>query len=169
MERVFIQALSALQAMHAHRIYHGDISPAKVLIDSHGNLKLTDIGLARAISQVNLKIMTYAFQSFEKLSFDIDDWASDVYSLCATFYFVFSKRWPNVDEGYWPKKKFIRQRADKNWYRELTRAECPSQKLRTAINHNLMAAEDNRQTAEQILEMLIGGNIGQYQEALQQN
>jgi predicted Ser/Thr protein kinase len=48
------QVLEALRVAKQHGIVHRDIKPENIMIDSSGNVRLTDLGLARGASDANL-------------------------------------------------------------------------------------------------------------------
>ncbi len=47
----FRQVTEAIQYLHLHNIIHRDIKPENIMIDSEGNLKLTDFGLSKRCSK----------------------------------------------------------------------------------------------------------------------
>ncbi len=53
------QILQGTAFCHAHRVMHRDLKPQNLLIDSKGNIKLADFGLARAFG---LPIKTYTHE-----------------------------------------------------------------------------------------------------------
>ena len=53
------QIIQATAFCHAHRVMHRDLKPQNLLIDSEGNVKLADFGLARAFG---LPIKTYTHE-----------------------------------------------------------------------------------------------------------
>lgn len=48
------QILSAIEMAHRNRIIHRDIKPQNILIDQYGNVKITDFGIAIALSETSL-------------------------------------------------------------------------------------------------------------------
>jgi serine/threonine protein kinase/formylglycine-generating enzyme required for sulfatase activity len=97
----FIQAANALQTVHAAGLVHRDVKPGNLMVTADGHLKLMDFGIAR--SQGDLKTILTAtgrtlgtppYMSPEQLRGTASDAAvgpaSDIYSLCATFYELFT-------------------------------------------------------------------------------
>lgn len=104
---VFIAAGRGLAAAHAAGITHRDFKPDNVLIDTRGNVRVTDFGLARltgaqsqpdshdaaepalssgSITQTGAIVGTPAYMAPEQFEPGIVDAAADQYSYCATLY-----------------------------------------------------------------------------------
>ena len=103
-----LQAARGLEHAHARGIIHRDVKPANLLLDTHGTVKILDMGLARMeggpnsvdtnapgppLSTVRSVIGTVDFMSPEQA---VDSrhagCASDVYSLGITLYFLLTAR-----------------------------------------------------------------------------
>jgi len=101
--RLGIQAAEALEHAHGMDVVHRDIKPANLLVDTRGNLWVTDFGLARLQSDGELTmtgdvIGTYRYMSPEQAlgKNSAVDHRSDIYSLGATLYQLLTLR-PVID------------------------------------------------------------------------
>jgi serine/threonine protein kinase len=97
------QAADALAAAHAAGIVHRDVKPSNILVTPHGQVKLTDFGIARAaadasLTQTGLVTGSPAYLAPEVASGQAATTASDVWSLGATLYHALSGR-PPYDVG----------------------------------------------------------------------
>jgi hypothetical protein len=91
--RLGIQAAEALEHAHSLDVLHRDIKPGNLLVDAHGNLWITDFGLARLRNDVELTasgdiVGTYRYMSPEQSlgKHALVDQRTDIYSLGATLY-----------------------------------------------------------------------------------
>ena len=98
----FAQAAGALAAVHATGLIHRDVKPSNLMVTADGAVKLMDFGIARS-QDGNRTLMTatghvcgtLAYMSPEQVraadSEALIGPASDIYSLCATFYELFTR------------------------------------------------------------------------------
>ena len=98
--RLVRQAAHALDYAHGKKVVHRDIKPANIMVDSDGNLKLLDFGLAAKIHTTMTMTIprkkeeddadtsggTLLYMSPEQLAGKRDKPAMDQYSLAATVY-----------------------------------------------------------------------------------
>jgi eukaryotic-like serine/threonine-protein kinase len=89
--RLFLQVLSAVHYANSHLVIHRDIKPSNILVDSGGEVKLLDFGVARLIldedaNEIELTQMigaplTPGYASPEQIAAQPIGIASDIYSL----------------------------------------------------------------------------------------
>jgi eukaryotic-like serine/threonine-protein kinase len=91
--RLMVQAAEALEHAHSFGVIHRDIKPANLLIDTRGNLWVTDFGLAQIMADGQLThtgdlVGTLAYMSPEQAGGGRAplDHRTDIYSLGATLY-----------------------------------------------------------------------------------
>ncbi|HEX9385081.1 MAG TPA: serine/threonine-protein kinase [Anaerolineales bacterium] len=92
-DRIFTQLADALSYAHSFGIIHRDLKPANALIDSHGNIFLTDFGIARLLESASPRLTqtdaimgTPAYISPEQAQGQDVDQRSDIYSLGIILY-----------------------------------------------------------------------------------
>ncbi len=93
---IMVDAARGLEAASGAGLIHGDVKPANILIDNHGQAKIVDFGLARfEESQVEGKIYgTPYYLPPELLEGKPADFRSDIYSLGASFFHALTGRPP---------------------------------------------------------------------------
>ncbi len=99
--RWFAQAANALEAVHASGMIHRDVKPGNLMVDDQGDVLLMDFGIARThdesrtlVTEAGSALGTPAYMSPEQIrAADAESEvgpATDVYSLCAAFYELFT-------------------------------------------------------------------------------
>src|SRR5690606_38476996 len=90
---------SAIQHAHANNIIHRDIKPQNILMDHYGNVKVTDFGIAVALSataltQTNSILGSVHYLSPEQARGGMATKKSDIYSLGIVFFELLTGRLP---------------------------------------------------------------------------
>jgi serine/threonine-protein kinase len=86
--RIFAKILDAVQAAHSHLVVHRDIKPSNVLVDTHGEPKLLDFGIAKLLDEnapvttrTGVGPLTPEYASPEQVRGEPIGTSSDIYSL----------------------------------------------------------------------------------------
>lgn len=115
--RLFLKLVDGLEAAHQAGLIHRDIKPSNVMITPAGEVKLLDLGLARAlddekgITRANTVLGTLDYASPEQLGDARKaDRRSDLYSVGCTLYFALSGKPPF--EGGDMINKIFKQRME---------------------------------------------------------
>ena len=98
------QLVSAISNAHFNGIIHRDIKPQNILMDADGNLKITDFGIAMALSatahtKTNSVIGTVHYLSPEQARGGMATKKSDIYSLGIVLYELLTGRLPFSGES----------------------------------------------------------------------
>jgi len=87
------QLCAGLAAAHDRGVIHRDLKPANVMIDSDGNVRITDFGIAGLIEEIrdeDFRAGTPAYMSPEQLAGQELTVRSDIYSLGLVLYELFT-------------------------------------------------------------------------------
>lgn len=98
------QITSAISHAHQNHIIHRDIKPHNILIDKHGNVKVTDFGIAMALSatsitQTNSVLGSVHYLSPEQARGGMANKKSDIYSLGIVMFELLTGRLPFSGES----------------------------------------------------------------------
>jgi serine/threonine-protein kinase len=116
---IILQVCKALEHAHAHGLVHRDVKPKNIMINTHGVVKLADMGLARettdieaAQSEEGKAYGTPYYIAPEQIRGKIDiDGRADIYGLGATFYHMVTGRVPYTgDDSAEIMKKHLREK-----------------------------------------------------------
>ena len=104
-DKLFTQLADALSYAHSRGIVHRDLKPANALIDSRGNVFLTDFGIAKLLESASPRLTqtdaimgTPAYISPEQAQAQPVDQRSDIYSLGIILYEMVTGSVPFVAE-----------------------------------------------------------------------
>lgn len=95
---------AALASLHKQHVLHRDVKPSNVLMDEHGEPRITDFGLARlqaspGITRKGMFLGTPAYASPEQASGETLDERSDLYALGVILFEMLTGRPPFVSDS----------------------------------------------------------------------
>ncbi|MEE9392063.1 MAG: FHA domain-containing serine/threonine-protein kinase [Planctomycetota bacterium] len=96
---IFYKILQAMQFSHEHNYIHRDMKPNNILINSEGEAKLTDFGIAKVVGGQNLTqkgfvLGTTLYMAPEFISQGKVTVQTDIYAMGVTFYEMLTNRKP---------------------------------------------------------------------------
>lgn len=104
---LFGKVCAAVQYAHERLVIHRDLKPGNILVDSAGEPKLLDFGIAKLMDPEHensahqtqeMRLLTPRCASPEQISNDVVTTASDIYSLGVVFYELLAWRHPFLAE-----------------------------------------------------------------------
>ena len=89
-----LQLCSGLKEAHSQGIVHRDLKPENVMIDTHGNVKIMDFGIARSMETLTLStgglVGTPAYMAPEQAAGKTVDHRADIYAMGLMLYEMFT-------------------------------------------------------------------------------
>jgi eukaryotic-like serine/threonine-protein kinase len=159
------QVASALAYAHRHGVVHRDIKPGNVLLTDEGQVKVTDFGIAQAVSTEEGLTMagsvmgTAAYFSPEQAEGAVVDGRSDIYSLGVVLFEMLAGRPPYVGDSPVAVAS-MHVRNEPPLLRDLSPA-VPDALERVTMRALAKSPDDRYQTAEELRADLVRFSEGQ--------
>lgn len=167
MTRVFLQLLKALDFVHSKGFLHRDVKPENILLDEQMNVKLADFGIIKNINNTlgRTEAGSYYFMAPEVSSKGEYQFPADIWSACATFYYLYKDAAPYCDTTVRTSFQLQNNKNDRSKFIPLTEKQCPDKTIRNIINTNLVLDENRRKTAREIISSIeIGGTSNENED-----
>ncbi|KAM3876725.1 rhodopsin kinase GRK1 [Diretmus argenteus] len=108
------QIIQGMEHLHQRRIIYRDLKPENVLLDSEGNVRISDLGLAVELADNQNKIKGYAgtpgFMAPELLKGEEYDYSVDYFTLGVTLYEFMAAKGPFRTRGEKVENKVVKKR-----------------------------------------------------------
>ncbi len=104
--KLFLRVADGIAYAHSHLIIHRDLKPSNILVNSSGQPKVLDFGIAKLLDETGdptrtvERMLTPNYASPEQILGRIQTTASDVYSLSATLYKLLTGWSPHESEAH---------------------------------------------------------------------
>ena len=112
---VAFSVLKALAVLHSRRIVHRDVKPPNILVNTDGNIKLTDFGITKELledHQAETFIGTMSFMSPARVRGDEYSFEADFWSLGIMLILIITNKHPYpLTNGMWVLMKAILENA----------------------------------------------------------
>ena len=148
-------ALRALQKVHAQSLIHRDISPDNIMLPISGGVKLIDFGTVRYLddsgkSKSTETVLKPGFAPMEQYltKGNLGTW-TDVYALCATFYYLLT--------GKVPEESMARMDCDETLPKLRSRQDLSDGVIAALEKGMKVRVSDRIQTVQELYEYLYEG------------
>jgi hypothetical protein len=126
------------------------------LIDFTGNAKLADFNVMKNVEATLARTQkgTPLFMAPEVAYGERYSEKVDIWSLCASFYYIFKSHGPFYTHNVKSSVELMIRKKNIDHYEKLNERYCPNELFRKIINFNLCSPDAKRMSAEDILKMM---------------